>query len=656
MEIKTEEISVLNNLSDFQKENFAKKIVENFKKWDDDRAEQITTAQLLQDELYLKQPRRFVDKKRKWKSDIKLNTLYNIKKTLKSMLWREVYPNAESMFNVRGTNEQTEKMAKQQKASIVDSLNKMKIGHQYDIAVDSLLDIGEMVAKVDWISKRKIVKRQRKGIGWVFENIVSLVNGAGFQTSSSLQDVEIPTYENARVETISPYMFVFDHSKFKLYDEDSWNSLTKIYKRFDTLGNIKANKVYDVKQEWLDELIKSKNKTPDNEELIDMRDLTQYGEQYPILLAHGDFEINGQVYKNYIAEILADKYLIRFEENPMFINPFVYCALEYDPTNKRGIPLLKAVYDMCIEEENLTNVAFDVQKLTANPVLLAQKGVFEDIVDDDGLLYYEPGKVIEFENGIAQNQPIPMTVSASGISDLLSLLNQKISNVSNVSNIMFGNIEKEDRTATELNLVDKGSSNQVGKILDIFNQDFTLEIVKKVAELLAIFKNSNDYVYTKEKGLNIQYKITNEIRQAQYEYVYEDRNALNDYKSKVELFYKLCQGAFQLPQLAQQLDAKKIFVTIVETLGFDNVDTFFKPDNSTTQFTEELNNLPSNIQDEVTQVLQRQLQQMMQQYQQNREQQEMQAQAQKQVQMQAFRDNARAELEAQQMNDYMGAV
>lgn len=34
----------------------------------------------------------------------------------------------------------------------------------------------------------------------------------------------------------------------------------------------------------------------------------------------------------------------------------------------------------------------------------------------------------------------------------------------------------------------------------------------------------------------------------------------------------------------------------------------------------------------------------------------MQAQAQKQVQMQAFRDNARAELEAQQMNDYMGAV
>lgn len=82
----------------------------------------------------------------------------------------------------------------------------------------------------------------------------------------------------------------------------------------------------------------------------------------------------------------------------------------------------------------------------------------------------------------------------------------------------------------------------------------------------------------------------------------------------------------------------------------------FKPDNSTTHFTEELNSLPQNIQDEVTQVLQRQLQQMMQQYQQRQEQQEMQAQAQKQVQMQALRDNARAELEAQQMGDYVGGM
>ena len=651
MEIRTEVINEMKQLSDEQKSNFAKKLADNFTKWDEDRSAQITTAREIQEEVYLKQPARYKNKNQKWKSDVKLNGLHNIKKAIKSMLWREVYPNADAMFSVRGTNDQTEQMAKLQKASIVDSFNKMNIGKQYDLAVDSLLDIGEMIAKVDWVSKKKVVKRQVKGVGLVLQNIVSLANGAGFQ-QQMMQDVVIPVYENARVETISPFMFVFDHSRFKLFDEESWDSLTKIYKRFDTLENIKANKVYDIKPEWLEELKETKDdKTVENKETVDLREKLQYGDMYSVLFAHGDFKINGKIYKNYIAEVLAGKYLIRFEENPMFVNPFVYCAIDYDPVTKRGISPLKAVMDMCKEEERLTNVAFDVQKLTANPVLLAQKGIFEDAIDGNGLLYYEPGKVIEFEDGISANMPIPVQVNANGIADLLSLLAQKIADLSSVSNVMFGNIEKEDRTATELSLADKGSSAQIGKILDVFNQDFTIVIVKKVAELLAMFDTKDKFVYSQEKGRNVEYKITNAVRQAQYNYIYEDRNALNDYKAKVELLYKVCQGAFQLPSLAQQLDEKEIFTMVIETLGFDNIDKLFKDATPATQLAEQLNQIPPQMQGQVVQALQGQLQQMMQQFQMQKQQQEMQAKAQQQVQMQALRDNARAELEAQQMGE-----
>lgn len=645
MEIKTEIINDVKALSDDAREKFAVKLDGYFKKWDEDRQTQVTTAKEIMAEVYLQQEPRYTNKKEMWKSDVKLNTMHNVKKAIKSMLWREVYPSADAMFNVRGTNDATEKTAKQQKASVVDSFNKMVIQKQYDLAVDSLLDVGEMVAKVDWVSKKKVVKRQKKDVGWVLQNIVSMSTGAGFQPVP-FQNVEIPVYENARVETISPFMFVFDHAKYKLFDEESWDSCIKIYKRFDTLDNLKSNKVYDIKPEWIQALKEEKdNKAVDNEEVADLRDKNTYGDMYSVLLAHGDFKINGKLYKNYIAEVLAGKYLIRFEENPMFVNPFVFCALEYDPLTKRGIPLLKSIYGLCKEEERLTNLAFDVQSLTVNPVQLAPKGVYDDITDKDGKVYFEPGKVIEFEDGLSAIAPTPLQINATGISDLLGLLTQKIADISSVSNVMYGNIEDEKRTATELSLADKGSTAQLGKILDVFYQDFTIPIVKKVAELLAMFETKDKFVYSQEKGINVEYKITNAIRQAQYEYIYEDRNALNDYKTKVELLYKVCQGAFQLPQLAQQLDEKEIFTKVVETLGFDNVDTLFKQQTPAMQLGEQLNQIPQEMQAQVVSNFQQQLQQMMQQYQVQQQQAEMQAQAQKQVQMQQMRDNARAEME-----------
>ena len=649
MEIKTEVIEPMKELSDDQKKDFATKIASNFSKWNDDRARQIATAKEIMEEVYLNQGARYKNKKQTWKSDVKLNGLYNIKKAIISVMWREVWANISSMFDVRGTNEQTEKTAKEQKASLVDSMEKMDIGKQFDISIQDGLDIGEMVAKVDWVVKKKVVKRQAQGIGWVMQNVVSLANGAGFQ-QQIMQDVEIPIYENARVEAISPFMFVFDHSRFKLFDEESWDSLIKIYKRFDTLENIKSNKVYTIKQEWLDELGKSKeNKTPDNKELVDLRDDDQYGDNYSILFAHGDFKINGKFYKNYVAEVLAGKYLIRFEENPLYINPFVYCPIEFDPTIKRGFSRLKSVKDMCKEEERLTNLAFDVQSLTVNPVQLAPKGVFEEVMDKDGLLYYEPGKVIEYEQNLSTNLPTPIAVNATGIADLLSMLVQKIADLSSVSNVMFGNIEKEDRTATELSLADKGSSAVFGKDLDNIYQNFNMPIIRKIAELNAMFKNGIEFVYAQEKGKNIEYRITNEIRQAQYNYIYEDRNALNDRKAKTQQLYEIFKSVAESPELFAMINWQEVITTLVESVGYDNTDKFFKDQTPATQFGEQLKQIPQDMQEQVIGQLQAQLQQMAQQYQMQQQQAEMQAQAQKQVQMQMLRDNARAELEAQQM-------
>ena len=153
MEIKTEVVNDLKQLTDNQKEELAQRLAKNFSKWDDDRNSQITTAKEIMDEVYLNQASRKKDAD-DWKSDVKLNGLYNIKRALTASLWREIWANPAQMFDVRGTNEQTEEQAKLQKAAIVDSLNKMQIGKQFDDAISNLFDIGEMIAKVDWEQKK----------------------------------------------------------------------------------------------------------------------------------------------------------------------------------------------------------------------------------------------------------------------------------------------------------------------------------------------------------------------------------------------------------------------------------------------------------------------------------------------------------------------
>lgn len=650
MEIRTEPIQDNQELSKELKEKLANEIQANYTKWDDERISQIDTAKKIMEETYLNQPTKKYEKGLEWESDVKTNELYNIKRAKKSVLWREMWSEPSQMFEVQGTNEQTNSVAKQQKANIVDALNKMNVGKQFDAGIDNLFDIGEIIFKTDWIAKKKVVKRQKKDIGFQLMNVISQLSGAGY-TTVPMKDVEIPIYENARVESISPFMFVFDTSKFKPRNKDNWDSIIKIYKRFDTLDNIKNNKIYDITPDIIADLEEKDQKSEDTKELVELRDEDVYSGQYSILYAHGDFKIKGKLYKNYIAEVLAGKYLIRFEENPLSVNPFILCALEYDNKTKRGISPLKSCLSMVKKQEDLINNAFDIQELQKNPPSYANEKFYnEKNTDKDGRIKLAPGLVIMVANDYSGQLPTPLSIQAGGIDSLIQLLDTKVSEISSVSNVSYGNIEESKRTATELQLASQGSSAQASKELDTIYQDLTIPMIENVAELLATFKDGVDYVYLQEKGKNIEYKITNEIRQAQYNYIYEDRNALNDRKGKFDQLYQLFNGLAQVPELQGKLNWNEIATQGIELIGFDNSSKFFNDVSPVQQFAKQFEQLPQEVQQELMPQFAQATQQTMQQYQQMMQQNQMQEQANNQVQMDIYRQQARANAEQELFN------
>ena len=142
---------------------------------------------------------------------------------------------------------------------------------------------------------------------------------------------------------------------------------------------------------------------------------------------------------------------------------------------------------------------------------------------------------------------------------------------------MFGNITPSGRTATEMSLVEQGATATIAKELDIISQDLTIPMVENVAELLAMFKQGDDYIYVDEKGQNLLYRITNEIRQAQYNYIYDDRNAISDRKNKFSELFRLFQSVAQDGELRQMISWRDVIETAVQMIGFDNSDKFFVP-------------------------------------------------------------------------------
>ena len=596
-DIEIEKESKFKKLKAAERDDLAQTIGTWYANFQEKRTSQIDTAEKIKKQIYLNQPERNKEKDDHWKANIKENRLYTTKDSLKATMWKDIWSKEEQMFDVVGKSTQDDQTAKAQKQAIVHALKQMQAGVQFDKATENWFIYGDFIYKTDWKKRTKIVKRP------------SNMDLSGFV------NVELPLYDNANIEAIDPLNFVWDITTLDVDSKESWDKCIKIHKRFESLENIKNNKMYKLTQEQYDDL-KYRDETTSPTDKVSDRELaeaTTYGDLKEILYLHGDFRFNGVEYKNVIAEVIERKYLIYFEENPIFINPFVWGACEIDPETKRGISPLKCILDLTLGKEELVNKLGDAAELILNPPYIGDENSINEKYRNKNIKL-SPGAVLAV-NALGGNPLNQFSVNPSGIQEIAGYLDNVISDVSGVNANLMGSINAGDRKATELNLAQSGATSRIALKLDKIYQT-NMRVIENIAELLAMFKTDSEMILIKDNGIKQEIEITQAIRQANYTYYYEDRNSLIDRRAKVQEALAMLTQAGQNPELMQRIDWEEALKFGLESIGFENVDKFFKENTPLDNLYMSLKQAPQQMQElfvQQAQPLIQQLQMIMQQ-------------------------------------------
>lgn len=570
MEYITEKDQKTHKLSDGEKSEIAKRIVDNFDTYDRARVEQADKAHRLIDEIYFKkQVPKSKSEDKQWKSTVKMCKIFMYSQILKAFIWKNTYANTNSMFDVSGENLEADNNSNKEKTMLVDCMEKMDYSRSLDKIIDKSLYWGELISFTTW---KKRTEEYRRPISF-FDGINKPANlpkmlAAKLKGEEFYVD-EREIYNNPYTYEVDPENFVFDSSQF-----DNFDSCPKIYKTWKTPDYIISNKYFKVSKEVADDLKSMVDNIGDegelgNQEQSKFKDERINGTTVEMLEHWGDLTLpNGTVLKNWYAVVVAGKYLVRFEKNPLVINPFTFGAYCIDPDTKRGISPLYGIYELALTQEDMLRRTMDLQALTENPPVYAASGFFKNTQDID----LNPGKIIEYDPQMYANIPVkPMDFNTTIFQNDLSYLDDLMSEISGIFPNMAGASESDRTTATEISTKVEGQLTRLKMLLDIINQNLILPSVEKIAQLKANFTFGDEEVFVNNDNKQQSVVINDEIRQAQYRFTYADRSATSERFNFADM---VAQSAQMFAKNGLRINLQEFFTWYMGQKGVENPERF----------------------------------------------------------------------------------
>lgn len=519
----------------------------------------------MQNEIFFKidkKEQEKLPKEEQWKTKVKMCKTYMFFCVLRAFIWKNVYSNVNSMFDVSGENQEADNDSNKQKAYLVDNLEKMEYQKTCERSIDNGLYYGELVTFVGWSKKTEEFRKK-----------IELADLTKFKAINALRKGkfhfidERVIYDRPYITAVNPANFVYDVSQ-----KDNWDECPKIFREFKNPDDIINNDYYKVSKDVAEELkALVSNSDVQSQMTSSLENETVNGGTVETLQHWGNFRLSdGTLLKNWHIVIVNRKHIVRFEKNVRVINPFNYKVLVEDPETYGGISPLYCVLPLAKMQEDLMNRTCDLQALSENPPIFAPKGFFKT---DEVKLY--PGKIIEFGDNLNPQDIKQMEFAVSVFLNDVTFLSDIMSEVSGIFPNMAGADEKGNKTATEISTKTQGQLTRLSMIIDIINQ-LVVEDVKKVAKLNAFFKSGVEQVFVNSGNQKEVINIDDHIRQAEYRYTYSDRTATTERSNKADLIVTAIKEFAQyLP-----LNLPEVFTWYMEQKDVENPERFLQQQNT----------------------------------------------------------------------------
>lgn len=565
-EFSVEEETNKHSLNAEEAEKVAQTIGGLWNSWNDARHKQKEIIEKLRPEIYLDDRKTTNRGEDDWKSDVHLNKIYALQQTQSAFIWENIYQSIDRLFDVEGTDAESDSNAALQKANLVNIFYHIGIQRTLDRAIEYLLTSGEFCLFVAWTKKYKQIRRKYSAM----ENLLNGNLTALFQKGSYGIFSEL-VYNGADVTAIDPMDLAFDPA-ISPEDTEKWNACGKIVKSWETYGKIAENKLYNLSREQLRkirQLLTEHNEEEDKASSLKTDEIIQ-NNRIEVLQYWGNYTLDdGTVLKNWNITVIGRKYLALFEFNRWVINPIVNMAVFRDIECKRGIPEIWSIYDIAKEQEKKVNLQNDAQMLNLNPPAYAPVGFFKE-----KKVSLSPGKQIEYKPSMEDpNGIIKMQFPLVANEQLIEYYDSTASTVSGIFPNMQGQNESKDATATEINVKVQGQTTRLAKTLDAIKQNGIVPLVTKVAELDANMKFGDETIFYNDGNKRVSQTIGDTVRQGHYTYKYTDNSGIQRRTSRNRELVSLLANVWNDP--AVPLNKVQIVKDILANADFADTEKYF---------------------------------------------------------------------------------
>jgi len=218
--------------------------------------------------------------------------------------------------------------------------------------------------------------------------------------------------------------------------------------------------------------------------------------------------------------------------------------------------------------EQITNKQLDALALMMNPPYLAPKGCFK------GEQAVKPGKIIEYDAALMPTAPVPLNFDKALRGwDFINYFKDMTANATGIFKNMAGDVERKQKTATELNYTAGGQTTRLSMLLDKINNTLIIKSIGLVAELIANFKFGDENVLSKGNDGNKFLAVTAAIRQGNYKYFYGDGRAKQARRLHFQELAAVIEK-FGTSPIAGDIDWMECFKYALEQNDVENTDKF----------------------------------------------------------------------------------